>query len=186
MANNLPARRWRRDDWIDLAVAQLKADGPAALTLERICAEAGRTRGSFYHHFESVDRLAAEVATRWRLTETDEIADMTLADPDAMAGLATMARLTDAIDHRLERGVRLLAAAHPAIHALVEETDVRREEVMRALLTRAYGLEPEEARSASRLFHALHQAAVMRAPEDIKGYTRETIRSLVAWLPKRN
>jgi len=181
-----PARRWRHEDWVDLAIAQLKAEGPAALTLERLCVVAGRTRGSFYHHFASVDQLLAEVAARWRQTETDAIADIAMGYPDPMAGLAAMARLTDAIDHRLERGVRFIAASNPAIRALVEEADVRREEVMLEMLTTAYGLEHEEAKSASRLFHALHQAAVMRSPEDIRSYTRETIRSLVAWLPKRS
>lgn len=175
-------RRWAREDWVGHAVDRLKEAGPAALTLDQLCATAGRTRGSFYHHFDSVDALLAAVAARWRATETEEIAARALESSDTLGGLALMARLTDAIDHRLERGVRMLGMTDEAVRAAVEAVDIRREEVMRDLLMRAYPLSDEDAASASRLFHALHHTAVMRSPADIRGYTRRTIRSLVAWL----
>lgn len=184
-AQQAPSRRWRREDWIDLAMTQLRAEGIAALTLERLCADAGRTRGSFYHHFESVDRLLAEVALRWRATETDAIAENVLETPDPEAGLALLVKRTDAIDHRLERGVRILAVLHHEIRQIVEQADIRREVVMAEMLRRAYRLDNEDAKSASRLFHALHHTAVMRSPDDIKAYSRETIRSLLSWLPVR-
>lgn len=177
-----PQRRWTREDWVGLAIEGLKRDGPSALTLDRLCAAAGRTRGSFYHHFPSVDVLLATVAERWRVTETERVAERTLNEPDALSALALMAKLTDAIDHRLERGVRVLAMSSDAVRATVEAADARREGVMRDLLMRGYALGADEAASASRLFHALHQTAVMRSPEDIRGYTRPAIRSLVGWL----
>ncbi len=175
-------QRWRREDWLLLGIESLKRDGPPALTLDRLCAAAGRTRGSFYHHFNAVDQLLAEVAERWRASETEAIVERTQDEPDAMAVLALMTKLTDAIDHRLERGVRVLAMTSDPVRVTVEAVDVRREAVMRDLLSRAYGLNAGDAASASRLFHALHQAAVMRSPEDIRGYTRSTIRSLTTWL----
>lgn len=178
-------KRWRHDDWVELGIEKLKTNGPRALTLDQLCHAAGRTRGSFYHHFESVEQLIDEVAVRWRVTETDNIATASLDEPDALAALALMVRHTDAIDYRLERGIRMLATAYPSVRDIVEAADQRRESVMRDLLMRAYRLTGDEAASASRLFHALHQAAVMRSPEDIRGYTRATIRSLIAWLPKR-
>lgn len=179
----VPARRWRREDWIDLAMAQLRAEGIAALTIERLCADAGRTRGSFYHHFESIDRLLAELALRWRATETDAIADEVLGSADPETGLALLVKRTDTIDHRLERGIRILAVLHADIRQIVEEADVRREDVMAEMLRRAYRLSSGDATSAARLLHALHHTAVMRAPDDIKTYSRETIRSLLSWLP---
>lgn len=181
-ASDSSARRWARGDWIDLAVDRLKWFGPSELTLDRLCAAANRTRGSFYHHFASVDELIAELADRWRDTETEAIAQRTLNEADALAGLALMAKLTDAIDHRLERGVRVLAMSNERLRDLVEVVDVRRESVMQELLMRGYALEADAAASGARLFHALHQTAVMRSPEDIRGYTRPTIRKLVSWL----
>lgn len=180
----LKSRRWTREDWVRLAVERLKRDGPSALTLDQLCLAAGRTRGSFYHHFAAVDLLVADVAERWRETETEQIAARTLSESDALSGLALMTKLTDAIDHRLERGVRIMATTNKTVHAIVEGVDVRREVVMRDLLMRGYALGKAEAASASRLFHALHQAAVMRSPDDIRGYTRATIRSLVGWLSR--
>ena len=175
-------KRLAREDWLDLAVETLKDQGVRGLTLDTLCALAGRTRGSFYHHFVSIEALIAAVVERWRLTETETIASRTLEIPDAREGLALMARLTDAIDHRLERGVRVLAMTSDAARETVELTDQRREAVMVDLLTRAYDLTPEVAGAAARLFHALHHTAVMRSPEDIRGYTRGTIRVVVSWL----
>ncbi len=178
-------KRWRRQDWIDLAKERLKGGGPTAVTLDQLCIAAGRSRGSFYHHFESIETLLVEVARGWFASETDAIAEKAAGVPDPLSHLAIMVKLTDAVDHHLERGVRVMAMANLEIAAIVEAADARREEVMRGLLTQAYRLNLTEAASASRLFHALHQAAVMRSPGDIKGYTRATIRDLVAWLPKR-
>ena len=49
--------RLGRDDWLALGLERLAAEGPRALRLENICAAAGRTRGSFYHHFRDHDEL---------------------------------------------------------------------------------------------------------------------------------
>jgi hypothetical protein len=125
-----------------------------------------------------------EVAVRWHRTQTEATAEEAISNADAISGLARMVVLTDNIDHRLERGVRVIALYNPDIAAIVEASDRRREEVMVELLTRAYVLKIDEATSASRLFHALHQTAVMRSPNDIKGYTRAAIAHLVDWLPK--
>jgi AcrR family transcriptional regulator len=176
-------RRWRRADWIELAVLRLKG-GPSAVTLEQLCAAAGRSRGSFYHHFESIDVLLVELARRWRDTETEAIASAAADAPDPMSRLASMVKLTDHIDHRLERAVRVIALSDTNIAEIVEGADARREEVLGDLLLAAYGLEAGEAASAARLFHALHLAAVMRSSADIKGYSRSVIRHLAEWLPK--
>lgn len=163
---------------------RLKTEGASAVTLDQLCLAAGRTRGSFYHHFSSIDLLHVAVAERWYDTHTESIAGETSIAPDPLTGLADMVKLTDEIEPALERGVRVLAMSSAAIASVLERADRRREEVLRNLLGRAYGLQPAEAASAARLLHALHQAAVMRSPEDIQTYTRSSIRHLVGWLPK--
>jgi AcrR family transcriptional regulator len=174
--------RWSRDAWIELGVARLAAEGPGALTLEALCAQAGRTRGSFYHHFPTVEALLVDIARRWRRTETDEIGQVGLENPDPRAGLRALARRSERMDHRLEIGIRLLGGQNPDVAALVREADAAREAILTDLLARAYGLTPRAAGDTARLFHSLQLAAQMRTPDDVGGFSMGPARRLTAWL----
>lgn len=50
---------------LDAAVDVFRAKGYAATRIEDICAEAGLTKGSFFHHFNSKEDLAIEAAAHW-------------------------------------------------------------------------------------------------------------------------
>ena len=176
--------RWSREDWIELGVASLKARGAAGLTLEALCAAAGRTRGSFYHHFAAVDDLAVEVAARWRRTETDAIGAAALGEADARKGLRTLARLSAKMDHALEIGVRALAPESPAVAGIVRAADEAREAIIADLAARAYGLPPSRAAQVARLFHSLQLAAQVRMPADVPGFSEGPARLLTAWLKR--
>ncbi|HTN96666.1 MAG TPA: helix-turn-helix domain-containing protein, partial [Nordella sp.] len=50
---------------LDAALDVFRAKGYAATRIEDICAEAGLTKGSFFHHFKSKEELALEAAGHW-------------------------------------------------------------------------------------------------------------------------
>jgi TetR/AcrR family transcriptional regulator, transcriptional repressor for nem operon len=50
---------------LDAALQVFRAKGYAATTVEVICNEAGLTKGSFFHHFESKDDLALSAIAHW-------------------------------------------------------------------------------------------------------------------------
>jgi len=50
---------------LDAAVQVIRAKGYAATTVEVICNEAGVTKGSFFHHFDSKDDLALSAIAHW-------------------------------------------------------------------------------------------------------------------------
>jgi TetR/AcrR family transcriptional regulator, transcriptional repressor for nem operon len=50
---------------LDAAVDVIRAKGYAASTVDDVCAEAGVTKGSFFHHFKGKDALAVEAAAHW-------------------------------------------------------------------------------------------------------------------------
>lgn len=174
--------RWSRQDWVELAVMRLKADGASALTVDGLCLAAGRTKGSFYHHFETIDALLVELARRWRRTETDEIGALATAQTDPRKGLRALARRSERMDHSLEIGVRELAARRPAIAALVRDADTAREGIIADLLARAYALAAAEAADVARIFHSLQLAAQIRTPGDVAAFSAGPARRLTAWL----
>jgi TetR/AcrR family transcriptional repressor of nem operon len=50
---------------LEAALGVIRAKGYSATRVEDICAAAGVTKGSFFHHFESKEELALEAARYW-------------------------------------------------------------------------------------------------------------------------
>ena len=50
---------------LDAAVKLIRAKGFNATTVDDLCAEAGVTKGSFFHHFKSKDELGVAAARHW-------------------------------------------------------------------------------------------------------------------------
>ena len=176
--------RWSREDWLRFGEAQLKTGGAAALALDRLCAAAGRTKGSFYHHFASTDAFLEALVDRWRAWATDRIAEAALSARDPDASGRTLRKLTSAMDHRLDLAVREAAAASPALAAKVSEADTRREDVVASLIAAAYGLDAGRSHAAARIFHAVHLAGQIRSPEDVAAFAHDPYVLLHRWLER--
>ena len=59
------AKRTARDKLLDAALKIVRAKGYAATNLDEICAEAGVTKGAFFHHFKSKEAWAVAAAQHW-------------------------------------------------------------------------------------------------------------------------
>ncbi|MBX7248122.1 MAG: TetR/AcrR family transcriptional regulator [Caulobacteraceae bacterium] len=163
-------RRWTRDRWLSLGERRLKEAGPQALGLEAICEAAGRTRGSFYHHFPTTEAFVAALVARWRARTTDGIGEVALASRNAETASKTLMRLAAEIDPRLDMAIRTLGVTRPEVAAEVEAMDERREAIIAELLVRIYGLDPARALAGGRLFHSIYLAAQVRRPDDLRGF----------------
>lgn len=53
---------------LDAAVRLVRAKGLNATTVDDLCAAAGVSKGAFFHHFDSKERLAVAVADHWSQT----------------------------------------------------------------------------------------------------------------------
>jgi TetR/AcrR family transcriptional repressor of nem operon len=69
---------------LDATLKLVREKGYTATRVEDVCAEAGLTKGSFFHHFESKDDLGRAAVAHWNDHTTGffaEAAYHTLADP---------------------------------------------------------------------------------------------------------
>jgi TetR/AcrR family transcriptional repressor of nem operon len=80
---------------LDATLDVVRQRGYAATRVEDICAAAGVTKGSFFHHFDSKDDLALAAADRWRNN-----ANTLFADADFNAFEDPLDRLLGYIDFR--------------------------------------------------------------------------------------
>ena len=163
-------RRWSRDHWLSLGERRLMEGGPRALGLEALCEAAGRTKGSFYHHFQGAEAFVEALVERWRMRTTDQIGEVALASKNPETASKTLLRMTARIDPRLDLAVRSLGAERPAVAALVQAMDDKREAIVTELLIRIYGMDEARARAGSRLFHSVYLAAQVRRPEDLRSF----------------
>ena len=139
--------RLSAEDWAATALDLLKAEGVDALRINRLCAELGVTRGSFYWHFADLAGLRSAVAERWR-AETrsvlEELARFDALPPTERLELMTL-RLADDSWWGAERAVRGWAATEESVRTVVEESDRFTLDLLERTL-RDVGHEAHEAR----------------------------------------
>jgi AcrR family transcriptional regulator len=122
--NAIAAARFSKLDWLSLGERLLSDEGPSALSLERLTEAAGRTKGSFYHHFQSRDDFLAALTRHWRETVVEAAAKPYRDNPAAWPALLHAA--TFDLNQPFERALRRLAADEPIVRAGVERVDRER------------------------------------------------------------
>ena len=101
------ARPSRRTQLLDAAIAVIRRDGAAALTLDAVAAEAGVSKGGVLYHFASKRALIDGLLERWlddfeaKLDDDDMLAsyvgacDLSKAGPDYAAEFGVLAAMID-------------------------------------------------------------------------------------------
>ncbi len=128
--------RTRREDWIDTGLQVLRSAGEHALTIERLCAELGRTKGSFYHHFEGVPGFSRALLDVWEQRHTDA----PIAEASRERSVGRRRRTLDAtvkqLDWQLDLAVRGWGLRDPIAREVVARVDERRIAYLEGLVPR--------------------------------------------------
>ena len=66
---------------LDATLKVVRARGYSATRIEDVCAEAGLTKGSFFHHFKSKEDLALSAIAHWEATTSALFATAPYHDP---------------------------------------------------------------------------------------------------------
>lgn len=114
-------------DWVQAGYALLASEGMRALKIERLCAQVGATRGSFYWHFTDVDGYRAALVDSWNtFLENDrrKLAELSHLPPRERLS-KMMAALIGPQQWTLERAMREWARSDEAAAANVRAADRR-------------------------------------------------------------
>ena len=93
-------------DYFAAALDLLGEGGADALTLATLCERVGVTKGSFYHHFESMPAFHERVLAYWATDVLGAAVAQALAVADARARLAVLRRMGVASAHEAEVAIR--------------------------------------------------------------------------------
>lgn len=127
--------RFHREAWLAAALDVLAEQGQAKLRIDKLAADLGVTKGSFYHHFKSRDDFVEKLLDYWARRYTDRVIDEIGAlQMPARERLLEMMRLI--VRERLDRydiAFRSWAAQEPSVAEMVREVDIKRHHYCRSL-----------------------------------------------------
>jgi len=161
------ASRFAKSDWLELGERLLSQEGPLALSLERLTEAAGRTKGSFYHHFQSRDGFLAALTAHWRERVVERAAQPYRDDPSPAAWRALLLDAPFHLNQPFERGLRRLAVSEPIVNAAVERVDRERIDSLTFLVSQLRD-DLEDPRALAVLMYAVIVGAqwLLRSPDD--------------------
>ncbi len=168
-----PAPRFRRDGpdlWIEAAYAILAHEGHAGLTINQLTTRTGKTRGSCYHHFGSMDGFVSDLLADWRESNTERIARLAVLDPELGARRTFIHDAAMRLDKWVEIAIRIWAGTDRRVLDASRDVDRRRMEVLTydlVALAEKYDreLSPREAEMLALIEYAAFVGAQMLAPE---------------------
>ena len=118
--------RMTKEDWVVVALDVLSTKGVDALTLAKVCEVAGKTKGSFYHHFKDVGALREAMLSYWEEKHTLHIIEMAQQKATAKEKADVLNRLAAQADWGIERAMRLWAQQDDVALRAVRSVDRRR------------------------------------------------------------
>lgn len=157
--------RFRSSDWIDLGWRQLSQTGPDGLKIETLCDLAGRSKGSFYHHFEDYDGFLTQLTETWVKRQTTDL--MSDFDPAQPIGpqMDALFEAVLALDYRFELGMRELGRKFPQVADRVAEVDRMRLEFTTQMYGVRFGVDEAEAEQLALLDYAVLSGLILLDPD---------------------
>lgn len=159
------SKRLALRDWLRIGLAQLAAHGPTGIQLEAICEAAGKTRGSFYHHFKDHDRFCRTLVEFWRFENTDRIIAQVNRSDGAKAKRQALNRLAAALDPAVELAMRNFAASNAHAKAALAFVDKRRVDYLAQLNMQEFGMKKAAALELAEIEYATFIGYLLLFPD---------------------
>lgn len=141
-------KRFHKQDWVVLGLETLKQEETTSLTIDRLCDLAGKTKGSFYAHFETMDTYLETLAREWYKRFTT---DITAPPLPRSQRTDLLNRLAARLDLELEVGIRNLACICKPVREIVALADQERIKWLTALYHKSGQYSLEEAKALASI-----------------------------------
>lgn len=143
-----------KSQWVAAGLESLRRGGVDAVRVERLAADLGITKGSFYWHFRNREELLEAVLEHWSREMTDAEFER-IASLEGGLAQRLLALAQDVLEKgmgRYDPAIRAWARAERRVAAAVAQVDRRRVRTLTRFFEEA-GFEADEARTRGRLFY---------------------------------
>lgn len=121
-------------EWVEAGFVLLRDGGQDMLTIERLCEALVKTKGSFYHHFESMDVYLDAVLEAWEERNTRGPIQEANKSPSGNARRSSLGSAVKRLDSRLDIAVRAWGLRDPRTRQYVQRVDEARIQYLAELL----------------------------------------------------
>jgi AcrR family transcriptional regulator len=137
-------------DYFDTGMDLLASGGVGAVTVARLCAALGVTKGSFYHHFLGVEDFRTQLLAHWANERERQVMIAVAAVADPIERLDVLRDFAIGLHHEAEVAIRAWSRTDATAWRVRERVDAARERAV-ADAYREVGVEADLAGLLGRL-----------------------------------
>ncbi len=137
-----------------LGLQSIRQSQHARLTIETLCTEANRTKGSFYFHFTNMEAFLTALAEHWFETFTLDLIRQSEKRPTPRQRLDLLNTLAVQLDPQIEQGMRRLAARETSIRTICRKVDETRLAYLTKLYLDSGKFDPRDATALATIEYA--------------------------------
>jgi len=151
----LSSKKDAKTIWLDEGLKILETKGPAMLSIDGLALRTGKTKGAFYHHFNSHENYIKSLLAHYENISTLEIYRITSGGKSPHESLKLLTSLTFQLSGGLELAVRAWALYNPVVRRFQDRLDWMRIEYMKKLHMDS-GMDEDAARTRSYRDYSLY------------------------------
>lgn len=139
-----------KQDYFDAGMDLLGSGGVRAITIARLCAALGVTKGSFYHHFDGVEDYRRQLLAHWSTEREHQVTAAAAAATDPYERLDLLRDSSVSLHHEAEAAIRAWSRTDADAWQVRATVDATRERSV-AQAFEAVGVPPDRADFFGRL-----------------------------------
>ena len=146
--------RLSKEKWLDEGFRLLSNFAQDKLRIQYLCQRLGVTKGSFYHHFKSMDHYISALLERWEEENTHTFIKVANQGKDAEERMEALSERAVVTDQSIEAAIRSWAFYKPVVKKHLKKVDRIRLKYLEAIFEEN-GDDPETAAAKANLDYAV-------------------------------
>lgn len=144
-----------KKDWIEQGLQVIAEDNVVALTIDLLCSRLSLTKGSFYHHFKSLQDYKHELLVYYEEAGTFQIIRLLEEEATPQVKIQKLGETTLLTMPGLEVGIRAWALQDAQAEEFQQRIDKKRQEYLEALCMDILH-DQQRASLVAHLFYAVY------------------------------
>jgi len=146
--------RLSKKDWLEEGFKILTEFAQNKLRILYLCERLGVTRGSFYHHFTSIDNYIAELMEAWEEMNTLEFIRVANQGENLDEKIELLNKQVKKSNHALETSIRSWSFYKPIVKKHLDKVDQIRLSFLEGIFIES-GMPPKQAQLKAKLEYIL-------------------------------